>query len=130
MDPEFHFPPDLFALLEDAIAFLFKGKEGVLLFFRGAGVPKTLLVDLERQVATDRESITKLEIARTILRRLNEGGDVTLRARREIVKRLTETEDFSSAWDKDRERVENLIGRLRHVVGAKDALTRIELERQ
>lgn len=130
MDPEFHFPPDLFALLEDAIALLFKGKEGIVLFFRGAGVSAYLLDDVARRVATDRDSVRKLEIARTVLTRLNEGGDATLRARREVLKRITEVEDFASAWPEDRERVENLVGRIRHVVNAKDALTRIELERQ
>lgn len=130
MDPEYHFPPDLFALLEEAIAALFKGKQGVLLFFHGAGVPNQILADLERQVEGDRDSIRKLEISRTVLRRLNEGGDPMLRARREVLRRVTEVEDFLSAWPEDRERAENLVGRIRHVTDAKDALTRIELERQ
>ena len=32
VDQEFHYPPDLFANLEEAIALLFRGKEGVVLF--------------------------------------------------------------------------------------------------
>lgn len=130
MDPEYHYPPDLFALLEEAIAVLFKGKQGVLTFFRGAGVPEKFLTDLHRRVEENPDSISKLEISRAVLRRLNEGGDGMLRARREVLRRISQTEDFSSAWAKDSERAENLVGRIRHVTNAKDALTRIELERQ
>jgi restriction system protein len=128
--PEYHYPPDLFALVEDALTALFKGKQGMLIFFRGAGVPVELLEDLENRLQENPDSIRKIEIARTILRRLNEGGDRTLRARREVLRRVTETEDFSSAWPADRERAENLVGRIRHVTNAKDALTRIEQERE
>jgi hypothetical protein len=130
MDPEYHYPPDLFALVEEAIVALFKGKQAMLTFFRGAGVPNIMLEDLDGRVRENPDAIRKIEIARTILRRLNEGGDRTLRARREVLRRITETEDFSSSWPEDRERAENLVGRIRHVTNAKDALTRIELERQ
>lgn len=130
MDPEYHYPPDLFALVEEAITMLFAGKQAILIFFRGAGVPRRLLEDLDQRIREEPDSIHKIDIARTVLRRLNEGGDTTLRARREVLRRITETEDYSSSWPKDRERAENLVGRIRHVVNAKDALTRIEIERQ
>lgn len=130
MDPEYHYPPDLFALVEEAISKLYAGKQPILTFFRGAGVPSTILADLDKRVREDPDSIHKIDIARAVLSRLNEGGDATLRARREVLRRITETEDYSSSWPKDRERAENLVSRIRQVVGAKDAITRIAIERQ
>jgi hypothetical protein len=98
MDNAYHYPPDLFQLLVDAISRLFRGKMDVVLFFRGAGIPAPLLQDMEEQVKRDKDSISKAEIAKTILRRINERGDSTLRERREVVKRVVEFEDFSSCW--------------------------------
>jgi hypothetical protein len=42
-----HFPPDLFDLLVQAIARLFRGKRQVVGFFQGAGVPDKVTADLD-----------------------------------------------------------------------------------
>ena len=85
---------ELLQLLVDTIPRLCKSKRDVFLFFRGAGTKRSMLSDLEGQLAKDRESINKFDIARTVLARLNEAGDKALRERREVVKRVYEFEDF------------------------------------
>jgi len=98
MDITFHYPPELFELLIDTIPLLCRSKKGVLHFLQGAGVDLQLLDDLWQQVERDKDSIHKHEIVRTTLTRLNMQGEVTLRERREILKRVVEFEDFSSCW--------------------------------
>ena len=53
-------------------------------------------------VRTARDSISKFEIARNILTRINARCDSGLRARRELIKRVTEFDSFESCWDADR----------------------------
>jgi hypothetical protein len=95
----FHYPPELTALLIDTIPLLCKSKKDVLLFFRGAGVPETLMEDYIQKVQTNRDKIFKHEIVRGILTRLNEKGDKFLRERREVLKRVVEFENFSACWE-------------------------------
>lgn len=132
MDITFHYPPELFELLIDTIPLLCRSKKSVLLFFQGAGVSATDLDDLWRRVGTDRANINKYEIARTTLTRLNERGEVALRERREILKRVTEFEDFSTCWSNDQLKAKGLVGEIRRVVNVKDSFTRMkqELERE
>ena len=130
MDITFHYPPDLLALLIDAIPRLCRGKADVIMFFRGAGVDQTLFSDLERRVRFDRSSIGKHEIARTVLERLNQRGEATLRERREVVKRVVEFEDFSACWDNDRLIAQGLVAQVRKLVDVKDSFTRMKDERE
>ena len=84
MDETYQYPPELFHLLVDTIPLLCRSKTDVLLFFKGAGVNASIMSDLQDKVSRDKNSIYKHEIARTILSRLNERGDRSLRERREI----------------------------------------------
>lgn len=129
MDTEYHYPPDLFQLLIDVIPRLFRSKQDVFRFFRGAGVNRSMVSDLEAQLAKDRESINKFDIARTVLSRLNEAGDRALRERREVLKRVCEFEDFSTCWPNDRLEAQGLVSRIQKVVNVKDSFTRMKLER-
>ena len=98
MDIIFHYPPELTQLLVQTIPLLCPSKRDVLTFFRGAGVGVDMLVDLETQLRNDRNSINKYEMVRTVLERLNTRGEPALRERREILRRVTEFEDFSTCW--------------------------------
>src|SRR3989442_1732559 len=99
MDDTYHYPAPLMNLLVDAIPALCKSKMDVITFFRGAGVARAALTDVEDRVRRDREGIGKHEMARLILTRINEmGGDDGLRQRREVLKRVTEWEDFTTCW--------------------------------
>jgi hypothetical protein len=89
-------------MVSEVIPCLFKSKQGVIDFFRGAGTPAPILAEWQSKVQTDRDAVKKHEIARNVLRRLNEGGDKTLAQRREVNKRISEFEDFSTCYDNDR----------------------------
>ena len=130
MDTHYHYPPELFQLLVDTIPRLCRSKRDVLLFLRGAGTERSIISDLEEQVRNDPDSINKFSIVRTVLSRLNEAGDATLRVRREVVKRVVEVEDFSTCWPQDRLEAEGLVSRIRSVVNVKDSFTRMHQERE
>ena len=97
--------------------------------FRGAGVPASMTTDIDEQLKRDRNSINKYEIARTILARMNEGADALLAARRELLKRVTEFEDFSRCYDNDAMKARGLVAEIRRVVNVKDSFTRMSQER-
>jgi restriction system protein len=130
LDSTYHYPPELLELLTDAIPALFRSKQAVVDFFIGAGTPAVFLADWRTQLRVDRDSVKKHEIARAVLRALNEGGDSTLTARREVIKRVSEFEDFSTCWDSDRLKAQALVGQVRHVVNVKDSFTRMNIERE
>lgn len=129
MDITYHYPPDLFQLLVEGLPKLCKGKEDLLLFFRGAGVDDDLLEDLWLQVKTDRSKIWKSTISRTVLTRLNERGEATLRERRELLRRVVEFEDFSTCWADDQAAAKGYVAEVRGLVGKKDFFTRMRQER-
>lgn len=130
MNIVFHYPPELLNLLIDGIPLLFRSKKDILLFFKGAGVSPSLTKDLSERVKKDPDGIKKYEIARVVLTRLNEKGEATLRERREILKRITEFEDFSTCWPADQLKAKGLVAQIRHVVNVKDSFTRMNLERE
>jgi len=90
-------------------------------------VPVT--ADVAARVERDRDSITKFEIARTVLTRLNAKGDAALRERREVLRRITQWEDFSTCWEPDRLEAIGLVEQVRQVVKVRDSFTRISQER-
>lgn len=130
VDITFHYPPDLMNLLIEAIPLLNKSKDEVLIFFQGAGVPKSMLVDFQRQLSVNRDSLKKRDITRDILTRLNEQGEAMLRQRREVLRRVLEFEDFSACWESDQLKARGLVAQIRSVVNVKDSFTRMSLERE
>lgn len=130
MADEYHYPPDLLELLVDALARLNKGKKGVVIFLRGAGVDEADLTAVEEILRTNPTSISKFEIARQVMVRVNARGDSGLRPRREIVKRVVEFEDFSSCWPEDQLKARGLVAAVREAVNKKDAFTRMHQERE
>jgi len=126
----YHYPPDLFQLLVQVIPKLCRSKNDVLLFFKGAGVDSSTLTDLWQQVKENRTSISKYDIARTVLDRLNQKGEATLRERREILKRVTEYEDFSGCWQNDQLAAMGLVAEVRKVLDVKDSFARMNIERE
>jgi restriction system protein len=130
MDIIFHYPPELFGLLVESIPALIRGKKDVILFFRGAGVKPSVIRDLEERLYEDKDSLGKHEIARTMLTRLNENGEASLRERREVLKRITEWEDFSTCWPNDRLKAQGLVAQIQKVVNVKDSFTKMKLEKE
>lgn len=130
MDIVYHYPPELLQLLIDVIPRLVRSKNDVITFFRGAGVTSDCYADLEQRVRTDRKNLNKFEISRTVLTRINERGESALRERREVLKRVVEFEDFSTAWPNDQLRAKGLVAEIRRVINVKDAFTRMHQERE
>jgi restriction system protein len=130
LDVFYQYPPELVELLCDAVPCLFRSKQGVIDFFAGAGVPSKILMDWKVSLQRDRESVRKHELARSVLTRLNEAGESALGPRREVLKRITEFDDFSSCWDNDRLKAQGLVSQIQKLVNIKDSFTRINLERE
>lgn len=129
MDDSYHYPPEVLNLLVDTIPLLCKSKKDVLVFFREAGVPDSVMSHLASRVRIDKQNIYKYEIARTIIQRINEKGGSALRTRREVVKRVVEFDDFSTCWPSDQLKAKGLVSELRRVVNVKDSFTRMSRER-
>lgn len=130
MDATFHYPPELMNLLIDTIPLLCRSKKDTLLFFKGSGIGDRFVRDLQTQVQMDRNSITKYAIVRTVLTLINEEDDTMLRERREVLKRVTEFEDFSTCWEDDRLKAQGLVSQIRQIVNVKDSFTRMRNERE
>jgi hypothetical protein len=122
----FHYPPELTQLLIQTIPLLCPSKQDVLTFFKGAGVGNIVLSDIEIRLRGDRKSITKYEMVRVVLERLNAKGEPALRERREILRRVTEFEDFSTCWPADQLKAKGLVGEISRVVNVKDSFTRMK----
>jgi restriction system protein len=101
-----------------------------LLFFRGAGVPEVLYKDIHKQLDSDRDSVNKYEICRSILVKLNEKKDLYIRERRELLKRVVEFESFTNCWENDQYKAKGLVSEIRAVVNVKDSFTRLQQERE
>jgi restriction system protein len=126
-DP-YHFTPEVLNLSIEALIRVNRGKGDVLVWLRSAGVPETLVSSWRGKLDTNREQVSKAAIARDVLIRLNEAGDRYLQQRREVIKRLVETEDYSSCWPDDVLAAQGLIAQLRISVNVRDSFTRIKIE--
>ncbi|MBN8568804.1 MAG: restriction endonuclease [Ignavibacteria bacterium] len=126
----FHFPPDLFELLVQVIPLLNKSKQSVLDFFEGSGISTNIFKDVIHKVRFDKNSISKYEIARQILLRINQDNDKYLRERRELLKRVIEFEAYSSCWPSDQYKAKGFVSEIQKIVGIKDSFTRINKERE
>ena len=129
MAEEFHYPPQVFELLVETIARLSRGKKGVVLFLQGAGVAEEDLAEVALAVRTNAASINKFEIVRNVLTKVNTRGDSGLRPRREIIKRVTEFENFETCWPEDQLKAKGLVASVREAVNTKDSFTRMKQER-
>ncbi len=128
----FHFRPDLLEALVSAVGLLNKSKPNVLNLFRGAGVPPSLMAQETEQVRLDKNSISKFTIARNILLRLNELGDKpdAIRQRREVARRVSEWEDFSTCWPNDELAAKGAVQDVRRIINVHDSFTRMKNEKE
>lgn len=129
MAEQFHYPPEVFNLLVEGIPLLCRSKKDVITFFQGAGVDHSDLAYCASIIRRNPQEINKYEIARDVLTKVNTRGDVGLRARREIIKRVVEFEDFSTCWPADQLKAKGVVASLRDVVNVKDSFTRMKQER-
>lgn len=132
VDVVHHFPSDLFEALVDGLPLLVKGKSALINLFRGAGAPAETLSAVQKTVAANRDSIRKHEIARQVVEHLNKGGDrpAYLRARRELLKRVVEWEDFSTCYPENVLKAKGFVAGIRQRIEMKDAFTRMAQARE
>ncbi len=129
MSDIYHYPPDLFDLIVQTIPLLNRSKKAVLTFFNGAGVSPELYQDISVKLMTAPDSISKYDICRTILERMNQNTDKHLRERRELLRRITEFEAFSTCWENDQFKAKGLVSEIQKVINVKDSFTRMRQER-
>lgn len=125
MSEPYHFSPDVFGLLVKTVPLLVRSKRAVLGFFAGAGAHDAVLADLAAQLEREPERLNKYQLAETILTRLNAGGDTHLRARREVVRRVVEFDNFSALYEDNQIPAKGYVAELRELVDGKDYLTRL-----
>jgi hypothetical protein len=130
IDITYHYPPELLELLCDAVPVLIRSKQGVIDFFVGAGVPNRHLAGWKEKLQQDRDSVKKPVMARSVLCRLNDDGERALTVRREVLKRVSQFEDFSTCWENDRYKAQGLVAQIQKLVHVKDSFTRMNLERE
>jgi restriction system protein len=130
VDISFQYPPELFSLLVDAIPKLCKSKHDLLLFFQGAGVANAVLSPHENQLRTKKDDFNKYHVTRDILTALNKKGESGLGERREVLKRVTQFDEFSVCWPADQAAARGLVAQIRELVNVKDSFTRMNLERE
>jgi hypothetical protein len=121
----FPYPPVLLQLLKDTIPLLCASKRDVILFFLGAGVPESWLAEMKKQVETCRTSISKFSIAQDVLEKLNLERNHHLRELHEVVRRVTEFEDFSTCSPTIRLRAMELVAEVRRAADVRDAFNRM-----
>jgi len=121
-----HWPSDIFELVVDTIPRLVKSKDSVIQFFESCGVPRVHLTEVKQRLAQNRDRITKYQMVRMVVGKLNDLGDVELRSRRDVLRRVVEWEDFAGSYANDREKAELNVHRLRKLTGTKDAVTKLK----
>ena len=124
-DDPYHWPPELMSMLIDTIPLLCRSKDDVIGFLRGSGTPEALLTPWRQSLTTNREAVKKHAIVRSVLTAMNEQGDRGLSARRAILKRVVEFEEFSTCWPDDQLKAKGLIADVRKVINARDSFTRM-----
>ena len=123
LDSSYRYPHELLELLVDTLPRLVRSKTRLIDFFEDAGTPAELLAGWRARVEADRQGVNKYHITRSVLRALNELEDRARPVRREILRRIATSKDFSACWDDDREKARTLVGWVREVASDKDART-------
>ena len=126
-DPAFHFPPDVFEAVVAAVPLIMRGKRDVLTFFQGCGVSRAYLATLEPWTAKDSKK-SKYHITREVLAHINELGDAGLGQRRQLIKRVSEFDDFSTCWPGDQLKAKGAVAAVAELVNKKDSFTRLQKE--
>lgn len=128
-DLAFHYPPDVFNAVVDAVPLLTRSKADVVLFFRGCGVDRTLLASMERRAQTE-PGFSKYHITRTVLAHVNDLGDAGLGQRRQILKRVSEFDDFSCCYADNQLKARGAVANVAQLISKKDSFTRIQEEHE
>ena len=130
MDIFFHYPPELLNLLKEVIPKLCKSKKNLLDVFQGAALSQEMLKPYRHLLETNKEGFNKYHVTAELLIKLNELGEKSLAERRNVLRRVTETEDFSGCWETDRAAAVGLVAQIQKIVNVKDSFTRMKQEKE
>lgn len=128
-DPAFHYPPDVFEAVIAAIPVLVRGKRDVLTFFEACGVDRGYLASLVPWTGPEAAK-SKYHIAREVVAHLNELGDAGPAARRRLLQRASEFENFSACWPDDQLKARGAVAQLASLINKKDSFTRLQQEQE
>jgi restriction system protein len=124
-DPAFHFPPDVFNAVVDAVPLLTRSRMDAVLFFKGCGVDRKILVSLSERVRTD-SGFSKYHVTKEVLTFLNEQGDAGLGARRQVLRRVSEFDDFGSCYPDNQLKAKGAVATVAELINKKDSFTRLQ----
>ncbi len=124
-----HYPRDLTNLLVQAIPALCNSKNDILGFFRYAEVEEEMLRDIAANLVLVQRVISKYEITRLVLDRLNQAGQAALGQRRQILKQIIEFNQYHALNAANRQIARNLVGEVQAMVHVKDNRTREQQEK-
>ena len=123
----YHFPPDLFNLLVDAITKINRTKKDLLSFFKNVGTPMPLLNKYYSIVNYDPKQISKRDITREVLEHLNSSdSNEYLEIRRKLLKRVVDFTAFNTCYDNDVDSAKARIYEIKQLVDLKDSVTKQE----
>lgn len=123
----YHFPPDLFNLLVDAIPKINRTKKDLLSFFKNVGTPMPLLNKYYSIVNYDPKQISKRDITREVLEHLNSSdSNEYLGIRRKLLQRVVDFTAFNTCYDNDVDSAKARIYEIKQLVNLKDSVTKQE----
>lgn len=131
----YHFPPDLFNLLVDAIPRINRTKKDLLSFFKNVGTPTPILNKYYSIVRSDPKQISKKDITREVLEQLNSNdSNEYLGIRRQLIYRIVNFTAFDTCYENDIDAAKARIYEIKQLVNLKDSITKheqfLENERQ
>lgn len=123
----YHFPPDLFNLLVEAIPKINKTKKDLLSFFKNVGTPSNLLTKYYDIVRSNPKLISKKDITREVLECLNSNdNNEYLGIRRKLLQRVIDFTAFNTCYESDIDSAKARISDIKQLVSLKDSVTKQE----
>lgn len=134
MYESYHYPPDLFNLLVEAIPRINKTKKDLLTFFKNVGTPLKFIDKYTYVVTHNPQEISKRDITRQILEVLNSNNDNYLGIRRLLLQRVIDFTAFGTCYPNDVDIAKARISDIKKLISLKDSVTKqeqfLEHERQ
>jgi hypothetical protein len=126
MAEAYHYRPDVYSALCEAIPLICRSKRDVLTFFRGAGLSGASMAMVSALLRDSPVAFKKYDVTRQLLDAANEDlTDGGLRVRREIIKRVVDFNAFENCWPDKQQAAKGAVVTVRELVHEKDAFARM-----
>lgn len=127
MATPYHYPPDLFNLLVEAIPRINKTKKDLLAFFKNVGTPSNFLNKYYNIIKSNPKLISKKDITREILEHLNSNNsNEYLGIRRRLLQCVVDFTAFNTCYENDIDVAKARISDIKQLVALKDSVTKQE----